>query len=134
MLVLVVFVVPSLWIKYAPSYNQTIQSEHLDNPVEIMRELNGFAHIFGDTYEDTVHGLGHVHCEDRLFKMVFMRLAGQGRLSEYIGEDTIELDEYFLRLGLDLAAEQNAINLTTLETTILTRYSNGVNECAAIRL
>ena len=47
-----------------------------------------------------MYAWGYVVAEDRLFQMSFRRLLGQGRLSEALGEKTINVDKMFRELNL----------------------------------
>jgi acyl-homoserine lactone acylase PvdQ len=62
-LLVVVFLIPSLWIIYRPQYFQKLKSSSLLNEsITIYRELNGFPHIISSSFSGSLYGLGYVHC------------------------------------------------------------------------
>ncbi len=50
----------------------------------------GIPHIFATTDHDAMFGLGYVHAQDRLWQMEMNRRIGAGRLSEILGDATLE--------------------------------------------
>ena len=69
--------------------------------VTILRDENGFAHIFTQTLDDAWAGLGFIHAQDRLWQLETMKRVTQGRLAEIIGEDGLQYDYlvHVLNLG-----------------------------------
>ena len=57
-------------------------------------------HIYSDTFQGTLYGLGYMHAKDRLWQIEIKRLVAYGRLAEYFGEEALFLDKYFRTLGL----------------------------------
>jgi acyl-homoserine lactone acylase PvdQ len=52
--------------------------------------------------------MGIVYAEDRLFQMTFRIYSVQGRLSEFLGEKTLDFDKYMRELNLKGWAEKRA--------------------------
>jgi penicillin amidase len=96
--------------------------------VEILFDDMGVPHIYGDEPADLAYGLGFAHARDRLFQVVLLRHAAQGRLTELFGEDLLEVDRQlrFLSWGLD---EQIA-HASPFERGLAEAYVAGVNEGA----
>ena len=58
----------------------------LDQPVQVLFEQDGTAHITAQTDHDLFLATGYVHARFRLFQMDLMRRQGAGRLSEIVGD------------------------------------------------
>ncbi len=110
-----------------PDYNATYTLERLDRPVEIVRDNHAVPHIFAETDEDVLFGLGFVHAQDRLWQMMLMRRTVEGRLSEIFGEDTVAIDHLMRALDLYGLSVQAADIQTERITTELQAYADGVN-------
>ena len=110
-----------------PEYSATHRVAGISGPVQIVRDRHGVPHIFGDTDPDVFFGLGFVHAQDRLWQMLILRRAAQGRLSEVFGERTLAADELMRRLDLNgLAAASFEVQDSTAKTA-LEAYAEGVN-------
>tara|TARA_R110002050_G_scaffold300722_2_gene471938 strand:- start:80050 stop:82434 length:2385 start_codon:yes stop_codon:yes gene_type:complete len=83
------------------SYNQEIKLSNLENPAEVVFDSYGIPHIYAQSNADAFRMLGYVQASDRLFQMEILRRIGSGRLSEILGEKTIELDKYIRTVGLN---------------------------------
>ena len=60
----------------------------------------GIPHIFSETIQGSLYGLGYMHARDRLWQTEVKRLAAYGRLAEYFGEEILFVDKFFRTLGL----------------------------------
>lgn len=99
----------------------------LKSEVEVIRDDNGIAHIYGDTADDLFYAQGFVHAQDRFFEMDVRRHITAGRLSELFGEASIETDEYVRTLGWRRVAEEEVENLDPKTREYLQAYADGVN-------
>ena len=116
------------WIKGAfPQTNGTLRLEGLDGEVEIRRDEGGVPHIYATTLHDLYFAQGVVHAQDRLWQMDFQRRVGLGRLSEWFGQPTIEVDRFLRTIGTHLAAERDWEALSHEARTVLEAYTQGVN-------
>lgn len=117
-----------LWIRTSlPQTTGTVEFAKLANPVEIFRGKHGVPHIFSQSEEDAAFALGFIHGQDRLWQMEFTRRVGAGRLSEIIGEETLETDRFLRVLGLYRLAEAQAAALSGGAKSVLDAYVDGVN-------
>jgi penicillin amidase len=105
----------------------TLSVVGIDNPIEIVRDEDGVPHIYANTESEALFGLGYVHAQDRLWQMEFQRRVGHGRLSEILGDATLETDKFLRTLGVSRAAEQAWQHATPTEVKVLTYYVAGVN-------
>lgn len=110
-----------------PQLDGTIVVEGASAPVRIVRDQEGVPHIYAQSRDDALFGLGFVHGQDRLWQMEFQRRTIQGRLSEVAGAATLVADTYLRTLGLYRAAEQAADQLSPSAKAALASYAAGVN-------
>lgn len=119
-----------------PDYaaDQTVKG--LRQPVQIVRDANAVPHIFANSLEDALFGLGYAHAQDRLWQMEFTRRVASGRLSELIpssllgislGTPVLPLDRAMRTLGIRNRAEQSYNALTDTTKAYLAAYAAGVN-------
>jgi penicillin amidase len=96
--------------------------------VEIHVDTFGIPHIWGKSEADLAYGLGAMMGRDRLFQMMLLIHAGEGRLTELLGADYLEVDRQnrLLMHGVD---EQIAA-LDQKNRDLLDAFVAGVNESA----
>jgi len=110
-----------------PRTRGTVRLPGLKGSVEVIRDRWGVPHIYADSAEDLFFAQGYVHAQDRLWQMEFQRRVASGRLSEVLGEVTLEVDRFFRVLGLGRAAEADAESLDEETRRVLEAYAAGVN-------
>ncbi len=110
-----------------PDYDATYDVAQLESEVEIVRDTSDVPHIFADTEEAVMFGLGFAHAQDRLWQMTMLRRTVQGRLSEVFGSRTVRTDALLRRLDLYTAAVQSTRVLKPETQRALDAYSAGVN-------
>ena len=64
----------------------------LREPVRVLRDRWGVAHIYAGNQHDLFFAQGVVAAQDRLFQMELWKRAGQGRLSEILGPSALQRD------------------------------------------
>ena len=64
----------------------------LQEPVEVMRDPQGVAHIYAQNTHDLFFAQGYVTAQDRLWQMEMWRLWHEGRLSELFGPEAFDYD------------------------------------------
>lgn len=101
--------------------------QHLDNPVEIVRDRHAIPHISGRNVTDVIFAQGYAHAQDRLWQMEFQRRVGAGRLAEVVGEDALSTDRFMRMLGLYRLAEASIVHLSDDTLAWLNAYAAGVN-------
>ena len=99
----------------------------LRQPVTVMRDEKGMAYIHAKNVDDAVLAQGFVSAQDRLFQMELNRRFAGGRLSEFAGEKTRDLDIRMRTLGLRHQAARHAGMLDAASLRFLQRYAAGVN-------
>nr|WP_255601520.1 penicillin acylase family protein [Lysinibacillus sp. K60] len=99
----------------------------LDQNVTVTRDEKGVPHIFAKTDADLYRAQGYVQAQDRLFQMDLARRQASGRLSEIIGEATINTDKHFRTFSLRNAAETSLAAYDDESKQVLEWYAEGVN-------
>ncbi len=110
-----------------PRVDGTLHMAGLEGQVEVLRDEWGVPHIYAGSAHDLFFAQGYVHAQDRLWQMELQRRAGSGRLSEVLGEVTLEADRFFRTIGLNRAAEAEFETLDADTRGTLDAYAAGVN-------
>ncbi|MEX0812295.1 MAG: penicillin acylase family protein [Chitinophagales bacterium] len=86
-------------------------------------------HINAGNELDLIYMQGYHTAKDRLWQMEFISYAAAGRLSEIVGNATLEFDRMQRRIGLPQAADENLtfILKDKKSAEILNAYTAGVN-------
>ena len=131
LLVLLLLAIAGVWYlasRSLPDYDRTVTVATPDGkPVTIIRDANAIPHITASSELGVFFGLGYAHAQDRLWQMLQMRRAAQGRLSEIFGEVTLPIDVYLRRLGLYEAARKSFEVQSPEAKAALVAYAAGVN-------
>lgn len=101
-----------------------------DGSISIRLDEDLVPHIEATSSRDLFFAQGFITARHRLWQMEFQILAAAGRLSEIIGEKTLEMDRYQRRFGIPEAARRTAkVMMADPETAgILLAYTEGVNQ------
>ncbi|MCL5428542.1 MAG: penicillin acylase family protein [Chloroflexi bacterium] len=110
-----------------PQTDGEITLEGLDGPVDIFRDQAGIPHIYASTEHDLFFAEGYIHAQDRFWQMDFQRHTSAGRLSEMLGDATLDIDTFLRTLGWERVAKQELEMLDTQSMAMLEAYSAGVN-------
>ncbi|WP_369803259.1 penicillin acylase family protein [Pseudorhodoferax sp. Leaf267] len=99
----------------------------VSQPVEIVRDTSGVAHIYAQNQRDLFYAQGYNAARDRLWQLDQWRRRGEGKMAEQFGARFVEADRaarLFLFRG-DLDAEFASYHPDARE--ILTAFSEGIN-------
>jgi penicillin amidase len=79
----------------------------LKEPVEVLRDKWGIAHIYAKNDDDLFFAQGFVAAQDRLFQIDWWRRQGKGETAEVLGEEAVEADRFarLLRYRGDMKPE-----------------------------
>lgn len=99
----------------------------LSAPVEVVFDLHAVPHIEAETMEDAMQTLGYIHARERLWQMIFLRGVGEGRLSEIVGDATVDTDVFLRTLDMAGAARKSYEKLQPRTKQALIAYTKGVN-------
>jgi penicillin G amidase len=110
-----------------PEYSGKIISSKIISDIEVYRDSFAVPYIIAQSDEDAAFALGYLHAQERLFTMDLIRRAGEGRLSEILGEKAIPFDRMFRTVGIKRNISNNLNKYDPTVMKILQAYSNGVN-------
>lgn len=110
-----------------PQIDGRVALPGLSTPVEVIRDRWGIPHIYAQNEHDLFFAQGYVTAQDRLWQMEFNRRIGQGRLSEILGEVTLDTDRFIRTLGWHRTAQVEAQQLDPETREMLEAYAAGVN-------
>ncbi|MFX1590535.1 MAG: penicillin acylase family protein, partial [Promethearchaeota archaeon] len=79
--------------------------------VEILWDKWGIPHIYAKTINDAYFAQGYIHASHRLWQLEFFRRVSSGKLSEIVGEATLDRDKHYRIIGLHRIAKKCAKNL-----------------------
>ncbi len=131
---LLILLIPALaaggywWARESlPLLDGQVSYPGLGAPVEVLFDQFGVPAVYARDAEDAFFTAGVLHARDRLWQMELYRRVTMGRLSEVLGESTIEIDKRFITLGLRDAAQAEWERAGPQVRTALERYAAGVN-------
>ena len=110
-----------------PVYKGELKAPSIKSEVKIYFDSLAVPYIFADNDEDIAFTLGYLHASERMFSMDMIRRAGEGRLSEIFGEETLPFDRMFRTVGIYRTAEMIKEKMNPEALKLLESYSNGVN-------
>jgi len=101
----------------------------LDGTVDVRYDSRSVPHIFATTDADAMRALGFVTARDRLFQLEIQSRAGEGTLTELVGDAALPADQETRRLGMPRSAERKwrDIGENTPSGKLLLAYAEGVN-------
>ena len=110
--------------------DRTVRLDGLQQPVKVLFEKNGTAHVTAMTDHDLFLATGYVHARFRLFQMDLLRRQGAGRLSEVVGKAALDSDRFELELGLLKTAQLEWQQMPSTDPghDALLAYAQGVND------
>ncbi len=113
--------------------NGTLTAPGLQEPVEVLRDRWGVAHIYAKNQHDLFFAQGFVASQDRLFQMELWKRSGQGRLAEILGSSALfrDINARLLQYRGDMKAEYDSYSPDTQE--ILEAFTQGINAYIASR-
>ena len=102
-------------------------SAGLKEPVDVLRDRWGVAHIYAKNEHDLFFAQGFVVAQDRLFQMEMWKRAGEGRLAEVLGPSAVKRDinARLLRYRGDMKKEYESYSADT--EAILQAFTDGIN-------
>ncbi len=113
--------------KGLPDYSSNITAPGLSAPVSIERNRFAVPTITAHTLEGLFFAWGYVNAQDRIFQMEFNRRVGQGRISEFAGEEALSKDIFLRSVGFNDRAKEYAKTLNPNFKALYQRYVDGIN-------
>jgi penicillin amidase len=110
-----------------PLYQGELKVSSLNSEVKIYFDSLAVPYIIAENDEDVSFALGYLHARERMFTMDMIRRAGEGRLSEILGEETLPFDRMFRTVGLGRTVKMIKDKMNPEALKLLVAYSRGVN-------
>jgi penicillin amidase len=109
-----------------------IKLERLSGPVEVVTDVRGMRHIYGQSETDVIAVQGYLMARDRMAQMEFLRRAVEGRLAEvaysaYPGLLDMDIGARFIGFGRLGAAIYDSLSEGDEIKAMLDAFSAGVN-------
>lgn len=98
--------------------------------VEVLVGEMGVPHIYGSTEPDLAYALGFMHARDRLFQVILLRAAAEGRLTEVFGEDLLSTDQELRILTYKL--DEQVARMSARARDLVDAYCAGLNRGAEV--
>lgn len=104
-----------------------MQAPGLREPVEILRDRWGIAHIYAKNSHDLFFAQGYSMAQDRLFQVDLWRRIACGETAELFGEESVPGDRFarLIRYRGDMDAEWTSYSPDTRD--IATAFTDGIN-------
>ena len=109
----------------SPSGKRSIKG--LGDGVVINFDESDIPHIKANSQSDALFALGYLHATERSWQLEMNRRIASGRLSEILGNETINIDRFIRTLGIKRAAEQQFDKYPVSAKRLLQAYADGVN-------
>ena len=111
----------------AEDQQRTLTITGLHEPVTILRDQWGVAHIYATNQHDLFFAQGFNAASDRLFQMELWKRAGQGRLAEVLGPSVLKRDINARLLRYRGTMEEEYASYSPDTKEILEAFTAGVN-------
>jgi len=110
-----------------PNHSATLKVQGLNSTVDVHWDPYGVPYIYAGSEEDLFFTVGYLHAQDRLWQLTLSQLLAEGRFSEYLGPEFLEIDKHQRTIGIWNTAKKIIDELPDSTLSILERYSDGVN-------
>ena len=96
---------------------------------EVIVQFDDFAvpHITAHSDHDMYFAAGYLAASERMWQMEMTRLAGQGRLAEFLGPDLVNTDKFIRTIGFYETATQLKEAISPQSLDVFSAYAKGVN-------
>ncbi len=113
--------------------NGSLKVAGLQQPVNVLRDRWGVAHIYAQNQHDLFFAQGFVAAQDRLFQMELWKRSGQGRLAEILGPSALlrDVNARLLAYRGDMTSEFESYSPDAKQ--ILESFTAGINAYIASR-
>lgn len=99
----------------------------LQSETRVSHDQAGISHIYAHNDHDAYFMMGYIEARDRFFQMDCARHYYEGKLSELLGDKSLESDRQIRKSGLPFYAAQSFHALLPKTRLLLQAYSDGVN-------
>ena len=114
--------------KALPDYNKDIQLSGLTADVTVLRDSMAIPHIYAENEHDLYMAIGYAMAQDRLWQMDLLRRVTQGRLSEILGKELVDVDLLFRSLRFTEKSKKVLAIADPNTLTCVESFAEGVNQ------
>ncbi len=111
--------------KSFPPGDDRIAAPTMGAPAKVYLDRHDVPHVFAASDDDAAFVTGYLHARARRFQLELLRLASQGRLTEMLGEDLLDVDRRLRLLTYKLDALLEA--MPARDRARIEAYTAGVN-------
>jgi penicillin amidase len=107
----------------------SLRGTTMKDKVELWRDEYGVPHVRAEDLASLYWGFGYVHGRDRGLQLLFMRILGQGRVSELLdpGESSLVIDLFFRRMNWSGRMEGQERSISEQSRRLVEAYCAGIN-------
>ncbi len=122
----------TIWIYFLvlsllPESQSVVETAGLRSEVKVVRDINGVPGIIAESEEDLAFVFGYTVAQDRLWQIDFLRRAGQGKLSEILGQDYLGYDFLQRALSGGNNLKEEIERLQPSEKNFIDHFVQGIN-------
>ncbi|CUG87599.1 penicillin amidase, putative [Bodo saltans] len=117
----------TLSITVAPLSTDYKSVPGISGPIILSRDGAGLTHISANSRADALFGQGFAQAQDRLWQIEFQRLAGFGRLAEFVGDAALKFDKQTRALNMVNAANLLCVSITDEQRALAQSFVDGIN-------
>lgn len=110
-----------------PEYSGRMALDGLRNEVIVQYDEYAVPHVTAQNEDDLYFAAGYLAASERMWQMEMTRLAGQGRLAEFLGPDALEYDKYLRTIGFNHLVQELKQSISAQSYAIYENYAAGVN-------
>jgi penicillin amidase len=110
--------------------NGKLSVKGIEKSLIISRDEFGVPHIRAENEHDAFFALGFTHAQDRLFQMDLLRRFTYGKISEWLGSDSAQIDLFMRGLDFSTRANDALLGADPKLSEAVRAYCDGVNEGA----
>jgi len=111
-----------------PDYDTAVVLEGLTSEVTVYRDEHAVPHIYADNEQDLYMTVGWCMAQDRLFQMDLIRRATTGRLSDILGEQTVQVDHLMRALRIPEKSRMMIAKTNEAQLRGVQAFCDGVNQ------
>ena len=117
------------YIVKPPNYEEIVLTDRTNiNYIKILRDKYAVPHLSSDNLVSVFYGIGYAQAQDRLWEMSFKKIVFSGRLSEFMGKKTLDIDNMMRNFGFRRISISNYENMEPIEKQHLQAFADGVND------
>ena len=109
-------------------YEGILNFEDIKKDVEVYFDDFGSPHIFAKNNDDLFFTAGYLMARERLFQLTINAYTSEGKLSEILGEESVEIDKFIRTWGIPKVSKEMINDLDENSLNILNKFCEGINK------